>query len=105
MIKSVINQQMEERDMLLGLPYIRRVEDDSKANWLGASLVKLITGPRRSGKSVFALQLLQDPHFAYLNFDDDLLLKNFNEDAVIQAGTSFICSTPTCMMAASRKWY
>jgi len=105
MIKSIINQQKEERDMLLGLPYIRRVEDDAKANWLGTSLIKLITGPRRSGKSVFALQILQDQHFAYLNFDDDALLKSFNEDAVIQAGTSFICSTPTCIMEVSRRLY
>jgi predicted AAA+ superfamily ATPase len=28
--------------------------------------------------------LLKDENFAYLNFDDDLLLKNFNEDATIQ---------------------
>jgi predicted AAA+ superfamily ATPase len=85
MIKRIINQQKEERNMLLGLPYIHRLEDDAIAHWLGTSLIKLITGPRRSGKSVLALQLLQDQHFAYLNFDDDLLLKNFNEDAVIQA--------------------
>ncbi len=85
MIKSIIIQQKEERDLLLGLPYIRRIDDGAKADWLGTSLVKLITGPRRAGKSVMALQLLQDQHFAYLNFDDDQLLKSFNEDAVIQA--------------------
>ncbi len=71
--------------MLLGLPYILRIEDKVKEYYLGTSLVKLITGPRRAGKSVLALQLLKDHHFAYLNFDDDLLLKNFDEDAVIQA--------------------
>lgn len=85
MVKNIINQQKEERDMLLGLSYIQRIGDDDLKIWLGASLIKLITGPRRSGKSVLALQLLQDQHFAYLNFDDDLLLKNFNEDEVIQA--------------------
>ncbi len=31
-----------------------------------------------------ALQLLENKSFAYLNFDDDLLLKHFDEDAVIQ---------------------
>jgi predicted AAA+ superfamily ATPase len=44
----------------------------------------LITGPRRAGKSVFALQLLMNKNFAYLNFDDDLLLKNFDENFVWQ---------------------
>lgn len=32
-----------------------------------------------------SLQLLQNENFAYLNFDDDLLLKHFDENAVIQA--------------------
>jgi hypothetical protein len=31
------------------------------------------------------LQLLKEKSFAYLNFDDDLLLKNFDEDLLIQA--------------------
>jgi len=84
-IKTVIIQQKEERDLLLGFPYIPRIEEDVKARWLGSSLMKLITGPRRSGKSVLALQILQNEHFAYLNFDDDLLLKHFEEDAVMQA--------------------
>jgi hypothetical protein len=84
MIKRIINQQQEERDLLLSLPYIKRMEDDTMVQYVDTSLIKLITGPRRAGKSVMALQLLSGRHFAYLNFDDDQLLKNFNEDAVIQ---------------------
>lgn len=85
MIKNIINQQKEERDILLDIPYVERLEDDVKTDWLDSSLIKLITGPRRAGKSVMALQLLQKQPFAYLNFDDDLLLKEFNEDNVVQA--------------------
>jgi uncharacterized protein len=85
MVKNIIHQQKEERDMLLGLSYIQRIGDADLKIWLGVSLIKLITGPRRSGKSVLALQLLQDQQFAYLNFDDDLLLKHFDEDEVIKA--------------------
>ncbi len=84
MIKSIINQQREERDILLNQPYIDRVDAALIANYLTTKLIKLITGPRRAGKSVFALQMLKSQNFAYLNFDDDLLLKHFNEDAVIQ---------------------
>ncbi|MDE6856211.1 MAG: ATP-binding protein, partial [Muribaculaceae bacterium] len=47
-------------------------------------LIKLITGPRRVGKSVFALLMLQCKNFAYLNFDDTLLLENWDEDLVMQ---------------------
>lgn len=50
-----------------------------------APVIKLVTGPRRAGKSVFALQLLQGRVFAYLNFDDASLLARWDEDAVTAA--------------------
>ena len=53
--------------------------------YLESNVIKLITGPRRAGKSVFALQILKGRNFAYLNFDDSSLLDNFDEDAVMQA--------------------
>jgi uncharacterized protein len=85
MIKSIIYQQREERDELLKHSYINRIDVPAKSEYLSTGLIKLITGPRRSGKSVLSLQLLKEENFAYLNFDDDLLLKHFNENAVIQS--------------------
>jgi len=85
MINNIIIQQKEERDILLNQHYIHRMGEALMADYLSTGLIKLITGPRRAGKSVLALQLLKGKHFAYLNFDDDLLLKYFIEDAVIQA--------------------
>ncbi len=38
-----------------------------------SKLVKVVTGIRRAGKSVFLYQFLKDRPFAYLNFDDDRL--------------------------------
>ncbi len=84
MIKNILFQQREERDSLLAYPYIDRMDASSKAEYLTTGLIKLITGPRRAGKSVMSLQILKDKNFAYLNFDDDLLLKHFNEDLVVQ---------------------
>ncbi len=84
MIRNILYQQLEERNLLLNQAYIVRIDDTAKTEYLSTTLIKLITGPRRAGKSVMALQLLENQNFAYLNFDDDLLLKNFNEDAVIQ---------------------
>ncbi len=84
MIRNILHQQKEERNVLLKQAYIYRLDDADKTDFLKTSLIKLITGPRRAGKSVLALQLLEDKNFAYLNFDDDLLLKNFDEDGVIQ---------------------
>lgn len=85
MIRNILLQQKEERDILLKKDYIRRIEDSLIADYLNTTLIKLISGPRRAGKSVMALQLLKNQNFAYLNFDDDLLQKHFEEDAVIQS--------------------
>lgn len=71
--------------MLLGRDYVQRQDVQAKSEFLSTDLIKLITGPRRAGKSVFSLQLLKNENFAYLNFDDDQLLKHFDEDAVIKS--------------------
>jgi predicted AAA+ superfamily ATPase len=84
MIRNILHQQKEERDILLQQAYIHRIEEATIAEFLNTTLIKLITGPRRAGKSVMALQILKNKNFAYLNFDDELLLKYFDEDAVIQ---------------------
>jgi uncharacterized protein len=85
MIESIIYQQHEECEELLKRAYIERIDSKLKEDYLSTGLIKLITGPRRAGKSVFSLQLLKEENFAYLNFDDDLLLKHFEENTVIQA--------------------
>ncbi len=85
MIKNILYQQKVERDDLQKHLYIERIDVFVKESYMKTALVKLITGPRRAGKSVLAFQLLKDKNFAYLNFDDDLLLRNFDENAVIQA--------------------
>ena len=54
-------------------------------NFLQNPLIKLITGPRRVGKSVFALLMLQGKNFAYLNFDDNQLLEKWDEDLAMSA--------------------
>lgn len=41
--------------------------------------------PRRVGKSVFALLMLQGKNFAYLNFDDNQLLEKWDEDLAMSA--------------------
>ena len=84
MLRTVILQQREERDLLLTKKYQRRHALVHSGDYLSSGLIKLITGPRRAGKSVFALQLLENKNFAYLNFDDSLLLKDFDENLLWQ---------------------
>jgi uncharacterized protein len=84
MIKNIILQHKAERDLLLNKSYVQRIDSIQIEYYLGTNLIKLITGPRRAGKSVLALQLLKEKNFAYLNFDDDQLLKYFDEVKVFQ---------------------
>lgn len=73
-----------ERDRLLSLPYMsRRTKYDFDALLLNHN-VKLITGPRRVGKSTQALLMLKGKNFAYLNFDDNALLDNWDEELAMQ---------------------
>ena len=83
-MKDIILNQRAERDELLARPYQQRETRYDYNELLASPLIKLITGPRRVGKSVFALLMLQGKQFAYLNFDDNLLLEKWNEQLVMQ---------------------
>lgn len=83
-MKNIILAQRKERDGLLSRPYIMRQSKYDGQELMSNSLIKLITGPRRVGKSVYALLLLKDTNFAYLNFDDKMLLDNWDEDVVMK---------------------
>ena len=54
-MRNIILHQREERDRLLSLPYINRHTIYPVDVLLQSPMIKLITGPRRVGKSVFAL--------------------------------------------------
>ena len=84
-MKTTILNQRAERDELLSRPYQRRHTKYDADELLQNPLIKLITGPRRVGKSVFALLMLQGKNFAYLNFDDSQLLEKWDEDLAMSA--------------------
>ena len=65
-------------------PYLtRRISQDSDT-LLNSHLIKLITGPRRVGKSTQALLMLRDKNFAYLNFDSQQLLDAWDASLVMR---------------------
>ena len=84
-MKNIVLKQRAERDDLASRPYYFRKHIQDVAPYLETNVIKLITGPRRAGKSVYALQILSGKNYAYLNFDDTQLLGAFNEDSVMQA--------------------
>lgn len=82
---TTIRQQHQKCERLQSLPYVSRQSRYDVALLLQNPQIKLITGPRRAGKSIFALMMLQGRRFAYLNFDDPKLLSKWDEDLVMSA--------------------
>ena len=83
-MKTIILNQRNERDELMSRPYLIRKGVKNADYLLGSHLIKLITGPRRVGKSTQALLMLRDKNFAYLNFDNYQLLEAWDADLVMR---------------------
>lgn len=83
-MRAVILNQRKERDELLERRYMERKTKFNPDELLANNLIKLVSGPRRVGKSTYALLMLKGKNFAYLNFDDDQLLAMWDEETVMQ---------------------
>lgn len=83
-MKNIILNQRKERDELLSRTYLTRHTSIDSELLLSSKLIKLITGPRRAGKSTQALQILKGKNFAYLNFDSQPLLSTWNPNVVMR---------------------
>lgn len=80
MIREIILRQKFEKEQLIKANYIEREKFDFAKSWLSTDLIKVIVGPRRAGKSVFALMLLRNAPFIYFNFDDEIFISNNQVD-------------------------
>lgn len=84
MLKDTLLQHKTEKERYLSENYLPREKMDFARKFLDSNLIKVISGPRRTGKSVFCVLLLKDKDFAYLNFDDEELLKIKNHDEIVK---------------------
>lgn len=79
MIRDILLIQKRELESRLKEKYVERAGDSKK---LGSGLINVIIGPRRAGKSFFAIHMLgKTGNFGYANFDDEKLVetKDYNE--------------------------
>jgi hypothetical protein len=74
LLKRVIADQKEELKHRKNLDLIEREAYSYAKKFLDESIIKVITGVRRCGKSTFCHQLLENKKYAYFNFDDERLL-------------------------------
>ena len=82
-IKDILILQKRELENKLKETYLERTSDAKK---LKNPLIKVIIGPRRAGKSFFALHFLsQQGNFSYVNFDDERLVEIKDYDEIITA--------------------
>ena len=83
-MKTIILNQRKERNELLSRSYLTRRSNHDIDALLSSQLIKLITGPRRVGKSTQALLMLRGKNFAYLNFDSQQLLDKWDANLVVR---------------------
>jgi hypothetical protein len=85
--QAIIDQRAELERVFRTEKLIPRENLKVYGNLLDSGLIKVVTGPRRAGKSIFCLQLLRGREFAYVNFDDENLagLKREDLNLVLQA--------------------
>lgn len=74
MLKDIVLKQKQEKEQFLSRKYIERTNEHFGRKWVKSDLIKVVLGPRRSGKSVFCFMLLKDRPFMYFNFDDEIVI-------------------------------
>ncbi len=85
-IKDIFIMQRRELENKLKEQYVER---EIKPIIIGNNLIKVIVGPRRAGKSFFAIHFLSKlGGFGYINFDDERLIEVENYDELITAMNS-----------------
>jgi uncharacterized protein len=79
MIKDVLLKQKRELEAKKKELYIER---KAKITNPESDIIKVITGPRRAGKSFFVINTLKE-NFGYANFDDEQLIETKDYDEII----------------------
>ncbi len=74
LIKQILLEQKEEIKEIFKEKIIAREIEPKIKELLETSLIKVIMGVRRCGKSTLAHQLLKDKIYGYVNFDDERLI-------------------------------
>ena len=72
-VREAILDQKEERERISGGKIVRREALEHWKKFVDIDVVKVATGVRRSGKTIFSHLLLEGKNMAFVNFDDERL--------------------------------
>ena len=70
-ILDLIKRQKAEFQSFKTLSYTSRVKESQLRKYLQSSLIKVVMGPRRAGKSRLIQKVLEDQNIAYINFEEE----------------------------------
>ena len=85
-IRESLLRQKSEKDILLKRNYIPRndVPFRIQKDLNNSDIIKVILGPRRSGKSIYGINALKEKDFIYINFDDQGFTQENNHNTLIR---------------------
>jgi len=80
-MRQIIKRQKQEKELVASSDFIRRDMAEKIDTYLEQDIIKVVTGVRRCGKSIFSFMVLQEADFGYINFDEKELtaLENYDE--------------------------
>ena len=81
MANDIILMQKRELEKKLKERFIERKQTLKESG----GMIRVITGPRRAGKSFFAMHALKEGSFGYANFDDEKLAETKDYDDILNA--------------------
>lgn len=85
LINNIVKKQKNELKEILKSAFVRRITVDKLIQSLDSGDIKVIVGPRRSGKSSLAIQALSGMSFAYFNFEDEGIGPDLQSEQLLEA--------------------
>ena len=87
LLTNCLYKQKPELKRIFESAFVPRELTSQLQRSLDDDAIKVIIGPRRSGKSSLAIQALEGKNFAYFNFEDESLTFDFSSDQLLESFT------------------
>jgi len=83
-MRQIIKRQKLEKERVTNSDLVKRDVAGNIDTYLQKDIIKVVTGVRRSGKSIFCFMVLDDANFGYVNFDEKEIAGLDNYDEILR---------------------